>query len=170
MISPQYRSGFTLIEVLVVVVLVAIVMATVVGSYTGSNTEYEIEGYVQRLALRIEMGRDRAVQTNHEWGVYVEREGVSFAEFDPINQEWLPITHKPFAGEGNPHDLRFTAKVEAYAALSADDEDLPDIILFSSGETTPFEIRMENQADRTAAWRVHSDGFTRSAAERTESI
>lgn len=161
--------GFTLIEVLVVVVMVGVIMSVVVGAFASGNANFEIEGYVERMALRFELGRDRAIQSNREWGIYVERDEISFAEFDPITEQWLPVALKQFNDEGNPLNLRFDAKVEAFAEqLQSDDEELPDIILFSSGETSPFQLSMsaEDNEQDVAPWRLHSDGFTRTAWDR----
>ena len=47
----------------------------------------------------------------------------------------------------------------------ADGKDLPQIVVFSSGEVTPFTIYLEPDWD-TLRWFVSSDGISRVAAER----
>ena len=149
-----------------VVVLISIIMSVIVGSFTGVDREYEFRGFVQRLATQIEMARDKAVQTNHEWGLYVSREGIEFAEFDPINEEWLKKTLRPFKMDELDGEVIFRAAVENYPGqVDTDDEDLPTIMLFSSGETTPFEIEIEPEWSERR-WVLSSDGFSRITAER----
>ena len=91
----QRGSGFTLIEILVVVLVVAILMGVVVGSFTGVDKEQELQGFAERLALRIELARDKALQSNKEWGVYIDEDGIRFAEFDEVNEEWLDRAERP---------------------------------------------------------------------------
>jgi general secretion pathway protein H len=172
---PLRLTGFTLIEILVVVLVISILMGVVVNSFTGADREQTLRGYAERLALRIEMARDKALQANREWGVYIDRESVRFAEFDEINGEWLERTQRPFAPEKYDSQVRIEVEIEDYPDLSAfanegsnDDEELPTIVLFSSGETTPFEISIEPLDWDTEPWHLVSDGFTRVAVSRGE--
>lgn len=168
--------GFTLIEVLIVVVLVSILMSVVVGTFTGTNREQVLLGFVERLNLRIEMARDRAVQSNREWGIYVERDDIRFAEFDHINSEWIEKTARPFNRDADADGLEFKAEVEAYAANSGsglgsglnddDEDDIPQIILFSSGEVTPFELEIVTVEWESPPWTLSSDGFSRTEHTR----
>jgi general secretion pathway protein H len=172
------QSGFTLIEILVVVLVVSILMGVVVSSFSGVDREQALRGYCERLALKIEFARDKALQANREWGVYIDADGVRFAEFDEINGEWIQRAEKPFTPDAYDTALRFTVELaEIPGALSSgaeqlngDDEDLPNIVLFSSGETTPFEISIEPEEWETTPWLLHSDGFTRTVVERGDEV
>lgn len=193
------RRGFTLIEVLIVVVLVSILMSVVVGTFSGTNREQVLLGFVERLNMRIEMARDRAVQSNREWGIYVGRDELRFAEFDPVNGEWLEQSVRPFTRDADAEGLEFKAEVEAYAASSTngrgvlgsdiddglggglgnarggglatdDEEDIPQIILFSSGEVTPFELEVTTSDWEALPWLLSSDGFSRTERNRGERL
>ena len=164
--------GFTLIEILVVVLVVSILMGVVVNSFTGADREQTLRGYSERLALKIELARDKALQANREWGVYIDRDGVRFAEFDETNGEWIMRGEKPFSADNYDAQVAFEVEVEALAGQLTDTEDddkeLPTIVLFSSGETTPFEISIEPQDWETRPWLLASDGFTRTSVSRDE--
>ena len=172
------RNGFTLIEVLVVIVIISVVMSAIVSGFTGADREQSYHGFVQRMAMRIEMARDRAVQTNHEWGLYVEAEAVRFAEFDPITGEWLERVERPFKVEASDDQFRYQADVERYAGHFTDDQPsfglsnkkgpIPTIILFSSGEITPFELTITPQTWDSLPWILASDGFSRTKMSRDE--
>ena len=171
MTAPQ--TGFTLIEILVVVLVVSILMGVVVGSFGGVDREQNLRGYCERLALRIELARDKALQANREWGVYIDEDGVRFAEFDEVNAEWVERAERPFNMDAYDAEVRFEIEVEELPGILAaladeDDEDLPVIVLFSSGETTPFEIQIEPNDWETTPWIVQSDGFIRTTVARGE--
>jgi len=176
--SVTPAPGFTLVEILVVVLVVSILMGVVVGSFTGVDREQTLRGYCERLALKIEHARDKALQANREWGVYIDNDGIRFAEFDEINGEWIQRAEKPFTPDDYDQNLRFAVEVEEIPGALArnaqqpdeDDDDIPSIVLFSSGETTPFEIIIEPEDWETTPWRVHSDGFTRTAVERSDDV
>lgn len=175
--SNAPAAGFTLVEILVVVLVVSILMGVVVGSFTGVDREQTLRGYCERLALKIEHARDKALQANREWGVYIDDDGVRFAEFDEINGEWIQRAEKPFDPDDYDQSLRFELEVEEIpgaVALNAEqpdeDDDIPSIVLFSSGETTPFQIIIEPEDWETTPWRLHSDGFTRTTIERGDDV
>ena len=180
MISQRSRPrGFTLIEILVVVLVVSILMGVVVNSFSGVDREQTLRGYAERFALRIEIARDRALQSNREWGIYIDRDGVRFAEFDEINGEWLERADRPFTPDSFDAQVRFTVEVEELAGslvsadnddLGADEDEIPTVVLFSSGETTPFEIQIEPLDWETIPWLLNSDGFTRTSVSRGEEI
>ena len=170
--TSRSQRGFTLIEVLVVVVIIAVLMGVIVAGFVGADKEQSFRGFAERMALRVEMARDRAIQTNHEWGVFVEPESIRFAEFDPVTGEWLDRVERPFKIEQTDDDFRYTVKVESYpgqdALATSNDDDLPSIVLFSSGEVTPFTLSIEPYAWQTNAWVLSSDGFSRTSTERDE--
>ena len=173
--TPAVAGGFTLIEILVVVVVIGIALSVVIGSFTSTDREQAFQGYAERLSLKIEMARDKALQRNREWGMYVDEEGVRFSEFDESSGEWVEQSQRPYNAEPFGSTLEFKTKVEAFAGLPTNDDEpdtrrekqrIPDIVIFSSGEVTPFEILLTPKDWETRAWQLASDGFTRVALER----
>jgi general secretion pathway protein H len=166
------QTGFTLIEILVVVLVVSILMGVVASSFSGSDREQTFRGYSERLALRIEFARDKALQSNREWGVFLDEDGVRFAEFDEINAIWSPRADKPFNADAYDRNVEFELVIEDLPgnlqAPEDPDEEIPNIVLFSSGETTPFEISVIPIDWDTRPWLLTSDGFTRTAVTRSE--
>lgn len=170
------RAGFTLIEILVVVVLISILVATVTAAFTGADQEQQLRGYAQRLVLRIEMARDRALQSNREWGIYIDEDGLRFAQYDEINGQWLEQSQRPFHSDAYTQTLEFELEVEAFDGVLVSDEEgggddeneLPNIVLFSSGETTPFELVLFPRDWETRPWQLSSDGFIQTKLERVE--
>ncbi len=153
-------SGFTLLELLVVVALVAILTGTVMLSITGADSEQRLRGDADQLAYRLELARQYALQRNREWGVYIDDDTVRFAEFDPQQAAWIEQTQRPFGATTVALNVRLRAESEGHEGLSARErERLPQLLLFSSGEVTPFKLYLEPQWN-TRTWIVSSDGLS----------
>jgi general secretion pathway protein H len=161
-------GGFTLLELLVVVALVAILMGTVILGFTGADQEQRLRGSADQLAYRVELARQYALQRNREWGVYVEPESVRFAEFDPEQESWVEQARRPFSDLNLPANVTLSVESEGLDQLTATErERLPQIILFSSGEATPFTLTLQPGWD-TAPWTLSTDGLSRVEAQRQD--
>lgn len=158
--------GFTLLEILVVMVIVGILTGTVIFSFTGADSEQRLKGTAQNLAARIELARQHALQRNREWGIYVDRDGYRFAEFDVDTAQWVERQNRPFNAAEVPQEMDLRLKTSGVGELPfADGEDLPQIVVFSSGEITPFTVFVEPDWN-TDPWLVTSDGLSRAIARR----
>ncbi len=149
-----------------VLVLVGVLASTVILGFTGADTQQRLKGSAQQLADTIELARQYALQRNREWGLYVEPDKVEFVEFDPDKGTWAPRTERPFGHVEILDNVQLKVKAEGPKTM-ADDQDLPKIILFSSGEVTPFTLYMVPEWN-SPGWRITSDGISRAEAEREE--
>ena len=151
--------GFTLIEILVVVVIVAIIVGTVVLSTDLVGDDRELEKERDRLASLIEVVQDEALMQGREFGLELMQSSYRFVEFDPLSFQWnevlgddlLRLRHLP---EGMELDLYVEDKLIVLATdpaqfedpddekKAASDDYEPHIFVFSSGESTPYEIRL----------------------------
>jgi len=161
-------SGFSLLEILVVLTILAVLTGTVILSFTGAESEQALKGAAERLAMRIELARQHSLTRNREWGVYVEDAGYRFAEFDPEQRIWMEMIRRPFNENDLPDLVGLSLDLEEYDSLPfEEDEDLPQILIFSSGEITPFTLLLEPEWE-TNPWVVASDGLARVEASRAE--
>ncbi|MCR9279031.1 MAG: type II secretion system minor pseudopilin GspH [Pseudomonadaceae bacterium] len=159
-IAVARSRGFTLIELLVVVVIVGVLAGTLLLNATNRGTQYRLDADAQRLLQVIETARAQALQRNREWGVVVDEAGYSFAELSDTDG-WQVVADRVFAKQQLP-DLELRLEVEGRQAKliesvsqrarpvtdsQAEGEEAeaaltPSIVLFSSGEMTPFELEL----------------------------
>jgi len=157
--------GFTLIEMLVVVVIIGILASTIVFGFVGSDREQNLRTEAERLALLIEMARAEAVQRNEEWGVSIGPAEYRFLVFDPKRESWIEQKGQPFHAR-TVADMAFAVHVDALTIPGAKSaKDAPSIIMFSSGEQTPFEVEI-TPAWQSEPWQVTSDGLSRTSVQR----
>ncbi|MCZ6642072.1 MAG: type II secretion system minor pseudopilin GspH [Gammaproteobacteria bacterium] len=163
--ASQTCKGFSLLELLVVIAIVGILTGTVILGFTGADLEQYLKGEADRFAIRVELARQHALQRNREWGIYVEEGGYRFAEFDPVQGRWFEKNQRPFTPVSPFETITLRVETEGDTLPTTNDEDLPQIIVFSSGEITPFNLYFEPGWDSTR-WVVQSDGLSSATAER----
>ena len=184
---PDRVSGFTLMELLVVVVVLGILLGSAVISLNLGDDQRSMQAYGQRMAQRIELARDRAIQNNQEWGLRVSREEYQFVVFDERQRQWTPQPQAPFKPDEPPQPVVYDLKVqdiggiELSSGLFAQSQDndqkaldetgtreLPDVVFFSSGEASQFSLEVvpENAVqDSAQGFRLVTDGFSPVAVE-----
>ena len=159
------QPGFTLLELLVVTLIMGILMGALTLAFDTNSATRDLQSYSDRLAKRFEIARDRALQDNVEWGVFVDDEGYRVSAYDPEQQRWLDQLQTPFKENGLSVELRYSLTTEGYAQAPQDDA-FPDLIFFSSGEVTPFTLEIVSDAAPETSWALSSDGISKITVNR----
>lgn len=167
--AGQCGRGFTLLELLVVIAIIAVLMGTVLVGFTGADEERRLRALAEGIQTRLELARQNALQRNREWGVHVRDNTYRFTEFDPQSGVWVTQAHRPFTAADAVPRIEFEVEIEGFdlGQFGAPEEELPDIVLFSSGEVTPFTWLLMPQWD-TTPWVLSSDGLAAVTAERRD--
>jgi len=135
------KKGFTLIELLVVVVLLGVVTSFAVLSMGSSGSEREMQEEAKRLHALIKLVREEAIIQAKEIAMEINKQEYSFLEYK--GKKWIPLTNKIFRTRSIKEALEFRVETETEEKLFADKEsELLRLYFLSSGEQTPFQMRM----------------------------
>ena len=163
--------AFTLIELLVVIVIVGIVSAVALLSFGILGDDRNLQREARRMGSLIELANDEATMQGRDYGLEIMQSGYRFVEHDPFTEQW----HEIIGDETlRPRQLEEQMEFELFlegrrilleedAAVTERDEDedendtnrsliedyIPHVLILSSGDITPFELRIVRQPDRT---------------------
>ncbi len=158
-------AGFTLIEILVVIVIVAIVLSIGLMSFGVLGDDRELQTEARRFASLTEVALDEASLQGREFGIELMNGGYRFVEYDTELGQWLDV---PGDDTLRLRSLPENVSLELYledkrilldddpAAFEDPEEDrlrpgaevyAPHLLVYSSGDTTPFELHILRDYD-----------------------
>ena len=161
-------SGFTLIEILVVIVIVGIIVAVAMLSFGIIGTDRNLQQHARRLSSLIELATDESTMQGRDFGIEFLQQGYRFVEWDPLLDQWHELLGDDFLRERRlEEELEFELVLEdrrvlldVEAADTQRDEDetdrdpsddyVPHVLIMSSGDVTPFDLRIVRPFDRAA--------------------
>jgi general secretion pathway protein H len=159
---PSSRQpGFTLIEILVVLIIVGLLASLAVVNLGGAQQQ-ELRNTVRDMYLLMQTASEQAIVNNQELGLVFEDAGYRFVVFDDATRSWQVQTERLFRPRMLPEWLVLEQMIENdLPSLSgSDDESIrPDIVFFSSGEVTPFELGFAATAQAPVGHVIESEGF-----------
>ncbi len=163
----NHQRGFTIIEILFVMVIIALTANLVVYSIDDSQEE-ELEQAALALQTSINFASEYAILNQKQLGLYVDDNKYEFLTY--ADQKWQPLDEAegilkakefapPFLLTLNQEDLPWAQdsllnEVDWKQLLGVDDDDflelqkmtIPQVMILSSGEISPFQIRLELQS------------------------
>jgi general secretion pathway protein H len=159
--------GFTLIEILVVLVIVGIIVAAALFSLGTLGDDRNLQTQARRLTTLLQMATDDATIQGRDFGIEVMTAGYRFVEHDPLLNQWFEVTDDDLMRERKLEEgTEFELVIEEHRVLLEDesqetqreeediderdltDDYLPHILILSSGDTSPFELRIVRSSDR----------------------
>jgi general secretion pathway protein H len=162
---PVWRTAaFTLIELLVVIVIIAVISSVALLSLGILGDDRELQREARRLSSLIELANDDATIQGRDFGLEILSSGYRFVEHDPLLNQWHELLGDDFLrarqlGEGMEFELFLEERrvlLDMEAAETERDEDgaeltdnyLPHILILSSGDVSPFELRLSRASDQ----------------------
>jgi general secretion pathway protein H len=157
-------GAFTLIELLVVIVIIAVISAVAMLSLGILGDDRNLQREARRFSSLIELANDEATIQGREFGLEIMQSGYRFVEHDPLLNQWHELLGDDFLrarqlGEDMEFELIIEDRrvlLDTEAAQTERDEDdadltddyLPHILIMSSGDVSPFELRLSRSSDR----------------------
>ncbi len=174
-LKPVRQSrGFTLIEILVVVTVIAIIVSLAMLNLSILRDDREIRREARRVAALVQVAQDEALLQGREYGIEFLQTAYRFVEFDPYELRWMEmLDDAQYRTRTLPEGMEFELLLEDQVVilnldaidLSTDEDDdenspvsrdqtpgrtdgfQPHVLLYSSGDMTPFELRVVDRAN-----------------------
>lgn len=161
------ERGFTLIEILVAVVIIGIVMSVAVLSLSLASDDREVKKEARRLISLLEVAQTDAMMQGREFGIEFMSGSYRFVEYDAEFNRWgEPLGDDSLRLWQLPEDYELTLYIEDKRILlepeprqiSSDanatqqsERYAPHLFVFSSGDSTPFQLVITRRIDGLAA-------------------
>ena len=165
MIRRAAQGAFSLIELLVVIAIIGIVMSVALLSIglLGDDRELQTEG--RRVIALVQVAQDEATMQGREFGIEFMADSYRFVEYDPLTSLWGElIGDDTLRMRQLPEETEFDLFLEGQRVIlefepaefddPEEDEQLtlaenyaPHILIFSSGDMTPFELHIVRTSD-----------------------
>lgn len=158
-------AGFTLMEILVVMIVIGVIVSVATLSMGVLGRDSEAEDQTRRFWAVLQQAREESELQGLDTGVFISAQGYEFLHFIPRLGHWVPIENdKLFAARQLPEGLRYRMWLESREiqlkpdAVDREEKDAetkwpPQIMVLSSGDIMPFELRIEREGAE-AVWRV----------------
>ena len=158
--------------------VIAVIAGIAVVRTGDRRPDLALEREAQRLQRVLELARREAVLGGDEWGLELTREGYGVLVLDGETGLWDPAAEgrDTFAAHTLPEGVTLRLRIEdrnlAPEALGPlRGRHRPALLLLSSGEMTPFSLRMEQEQTGSGpdlVWILSSDGYGAVRLERGE--
>lgn len=173
-VPDHTRSGFTLIEVLVVVVIVGIISAVAILSFGVLGDDRSMQQQARRLSSLVQLASDEALMQGRDFGIEFTRTGYRFLEYDALTNRWYELLGDDLLRPREVEEAlelmlvledREVELTDRFADIEEDDDEqdeatgrtagaladdyTPHVLILSSGEVTPFDLRIIRFPDRS---------------------
>ncbi len=155
--------GFTLIEILVSIVVIGILMSAVMLSFRVTSGEETLRDEARRLMSLVELAQDDAMLQGREFGLEFTTVAYRFVEYDPYTNQWAEFVNDNYLQYWSlPENIEFQLFLEDQRVLldlqhepidngnasnQPNEAYAPHLLIFSSGDATPFELHLLNDVD-----------------------
>ena len=138
-------KGFTLVEILVVLFIISIVTSVAMLSI-GRNDNKRMETFANELTQIMTLAEEQAMLQPTVLGVSLNGHTIQFTRLqaaqDGKKSQWLPLQEAALNKHVIPDDIQVGIKVGSARTLASrsDESALPQIIISTNGDVTPFTI------------------------------
>ncbi|OSM05331.1 putative general secretion pathway protein H [Magnetofaba australis IT-1] len=135
---------------LVVVFIMALMVSMAALSVNTAGDDRVMEEEAKRFTALMRLATQEAITRSEDYGVRFVTTGFDFVRFDEEKRVWTPVTDgETFRPRQLPPGIQQELSVEGLTVELALDYETqerkirPHVLLFSSGEITPFELALK---------------------------
>jgi len=142
--TQNRATGFTLIEILVAIVIISVVLGVALLKLNFNNPESNIKQEAARLIHTMELADQQAIFQSQEIGFYLQDNQYEYLEYK--DGKWLPLEDSLLKKRTIPEDIEITLNIDGIESTNlatSSDKKNPQIVFYSSGEWTPFEMILQ---------------------------
>jgi general secretion pathway protein H len=174
-LSSSKQRGFTFIEIMVVITIMGILVSLSVMLLGGSAIRDDVRKEARRLATALQLSQEEAILRGIDVGVSLNRDGYQYLLFS--QGRWSPLTDDSLFKPKNWEERDYLELVfvmdDFMAAYGQQEEEslfepseeedeeipVPEIMLLSSGEVTPFIIALNgiDELDEAFHYQIKGD-------------
>ncbi len=141
-------------------VVISVMTGVAIARFPSFSFDEDFNRETDRVRLVLEQLREEATLSSTEYGFKPDETGYSFHMYNEFEQSWVQTTQSPFGEHPMPESIELDLTVEeSEFQLGGDEETVPPVLVLSSGEVTPFRLRMR-RSDGLVRTLV-SDGYAR---------
>lgn len=149
MTTYQYKitrsQGFTLLEILIAMVIIALMSGVIVmqvGNYYLSNRRSDF--FAQQMLSLIDLAKTQAILSSSTIGLQISANDYIFLMLDDSSKgiQWKIMNQSDVFWKKHliPNNIKISYQTDTAPIDSQPDSFAPQIIIFASGEITPFVL------------------------------
>ncbi len=147
---PRAARGFTLLEILVVVVIIAIMTTIGMLSMGTLGADRELDAELERYADVLEAALEQAQLEGRDYGVRFTPGAYQVYVYAAERQRWETIDEdRLYERHALPDGLEYQLEVEGKVLKLGAEPPLapkvPQVILFASGDASPYVLKVQRQ-------------------------
>ncbi|MGB0893097.1 MAG: type II secretion system minor pseudopilin GspH [Parashewanella sp.] len=162
------QFGFTLLEVMLVVLLMGLAATAVTLSLSSVGPEKKLEKQAKKFIASLELVLDETVLSGQFWGVVIKPDHYQFVTYK--DEKWQQFENdRLLAGHDMQDGISLEVTIDGLPLKQSDEENEswfkdddsdddtefgkkkqpePQILLFPSGELSPFELHFLSKDDK----------------------
>ncbi|VAW73441.1 hypothetical protein MNBD_GAMMA12-3366 [hydrothermal vent metagenome] len=141
-VHHSFSSGFTLLELMVVILIIGLMTNYVVLSYRTTDAATLAKQEAKKLAYLITLASQDSLMRSRPISLHLNAKGYQFL-LKSKTDLWLPSKDKLFKPQRLPKGVTIELNLSNDEdQFSVPEEETAQILLSTSGELTPFTIRL----------------------------